>query len=62
MALVLVQARANVIELDKGQFKATSHFMNSVSLGVTVETNGHDHIEKVLNALRDNGFDSKHSY
>jgi threonine dehydratase len=62
VAQVLAEARANVIELDHDQFKATAHYLNSVSLGVTVETNGPDHIEKVLKALRDNGFDPKRVY
>ena len=55
VATILAKARANVIALDHDQFKANGHYTNSVALGVTVETNGPDHIEQVMQMLRDAG-------
>ncbi len=62
VATVLADARANVIELDHDQFKASSHYGNAVALGVTVETNGPDHIDHILAALRDAGFRPRRIY
>ncbi|MCI1650283.1 threonine ammonia-lyase [Bifidobacterium tibiigranuli] len=62
VATVLSDARANVIALDHDQFKASGHYTNAVSLGVTVETNGPDHIDAVLKALRTAGFQPKRIY
>ncbi|WEV42041.1 threonine ammonia-lyase [Bifidobacterium sp. ESL0682] len=62
VAQVLADARANVIELNHDQFKASGHYTDSVSLGVTVETNGPDHIAQVLKALKAAGFDPKRVY
>ncbi len=62
VATLLARERVNVIALDHDQFKASGHFMNGVSLGVTVETNGPDHIERVLQALREAGLDPKRVY
>ncbi len=45
VAQLLARERANVIALDHDQFKASGHYTNAVSLGVTVETNGPDHID-----------------
>ncbi len=62
VATILAQQRANVIALDHDQFKASGHFINGVALGVTVETNGPDHIEQVLAALREAGYTPKRIY
>lgn len=62
VATALADARANVIALDHDQFKASGHYTNAVSLGVTVETNGPDHIDAVLKALRVAGFQPKRIY
>jgi threonine dehydratase len=62
VAQVLASARANVIQLDHDQFKASSHYTDLVSLEVTVETNGPDHIAQVLNALKEAGFNPKRIY
>ena len=59
---VLADQRANVIALDHDQFKASGHYTNAVALGVTVETNGPDHIDRVLEALKQAGFDPKRIY
>ena len=48
--------------LDHDQFKASGHYTNAVALGVTVETNGPDHIDRVLEALKQAGFDPKRIY
>ena len=52
----MAKERANVIALDHDQFKASGHYTNAVSLGVTVETNGPDHIDRILEALKEAGF------
>ena len=62
VATLLAEQRANVIALDHDQFKASSHYANAVALGVTVETNGPDHIDRVLEALREAGFQPKRIY
>ena len=62
VAQVLSDQRANVIALDHDQFKASGHYTNAVALGVTVETNGPDHIDRVLEALKQAGFDPKRIY
>ncbi|MBB2955378.1 threonine dehydratase [Bifidobacterium commune] len=62
VAQVLAAARANVIQLDHDQFKASSHYTDLVSLEVTVETNGPDHIDQVLTALKEAGFNPKRIY
>ena len=51
VASLLAREGANVIELDHNQFKALDRYSNRVVLEVTVETNGPEHIERVLNAL-----------
>ncbi|MGL4548328.1 hypothetical protein [Eubacterium aggregans] len=52
VASLLAENGANVIELEHNQFKALDRYANKVMLEVTVETNGHDHIDCVLAALR----------
>ena len=59
---LLAEQRANVIQLDHDQFKASGHYTNAVSLGVTVETNGPEHIDRILAALREAGFQPKRIY
>ena len=62
VATILAEQRANVIALDHDQFKASSHYTDSVSLGVTVETNGPEHIDRILDAMRATGFQPKRIY
>ncbi|MCI1220225.1 MAG: threonine ammonia-lyase [Bifidobacterium sp.] len=62
VATVLADVRANVIALDHDQFRASGHYANAVSLGVTVETNGPEHIDAVLSALFAAGFHPKRVY
>ncbi|MDR1815892.1 MAG: threonine ammonia-lyase [Clostridiales Family XIII bacterium] len=56
VAQLLAREGANVIELDHDQFKAIDRYSNRVLLEVTVETNGPAHIERVLAALKAEGF------
>lgn len=56
VASLLAENGANVIELEHNQFKALDRYSNKVMLEVTVETNGQEHIEKVLKALEDSDF------
>ena len=62
MATILAQERANVIALDHDQFKASGVYANAVALGVTVETNGPDHIDRILAALREAGYQPRRIY
>ena len=62
VATLLAEQRANVIQLDHDQFKASGHYTNAVSLGVTVETNRPEHIDRSLAALREAGFQPKRIY
>lgn len=52
---VLEEKGANVIKLDHNQFKAIDR-LKHVVLEVTVETNGHDHIEEIVKALNQQGY------
>lgn len=56
IATLLADLRANVIELNHDQFKAQAHYTNAVLLEVTVETNGPDHIQQIMDALASRGF------
>ena len=62
VASLLAREGANVIELDHDQFKALDRYSNRVVLEVTVETNGHEHIERVLKALASENFPVKRIY
>ena len=44
-----------LLKLDHNQFKSYNRF-NNVSLEVTVETNGHAHIEEISDLLYENGY------
>ncbi len=52
---LLADLGANVIKLDHNQFKSLDRFMN-VELEVTVETNGHDHINEIITLLEKHGY------
>ena len=62
VASLLAREGANVIELDHDQFKVLDRYSNRVALEVTVETNGHAHIERVLDALKAENFRVKRIY
>ncbi|SNR99953.1 threonine dehydratase [Anaerovirgula multivorans] len=52
---VLANLGANVIKLDHNQFKASNRFMEA-QLEVTVETNGHRHVNEIISALQNIGY------
>jgi len=52
---ILSDLKANVIKLDHNQFKAMDRYEN-VQLEVTAETNGHQHIAKIIEIMTENGF------
>lgn len=52
---ILSDNKANVVKLDHNQFRTTDRF-HHVNLQVTIETNGHEHLKVILNALDQGGF------
>lgn len=58
---ILADLNANVIKLDHNQFKALDRF-KQVALEVTVETNGHEHIEQITRELAKEGFNIEKVY
>lgn len=55
IAEILSQVGANVVKLDHNQFKALDR-LRYVALEITVETNGHEHINEVKKALEAHGY------
>ncbi|MBX4267332.1 threonine ammonia-lyase [Clostridium estertheticum] len=55
VSTILASANANVVKLDHNQFKTNDRFMQ-VQLEITVETNGHDHVDAIINALGKEGY------
>ncbi|EJU21105.1 threonine ammonia-lyase [Peptoanaerobacter stomatis] len=55
IAQALAETGANVVKLDHNQFKSYNRF-NNVALEVTVETNGHSHIEQIVDNLIEKGY------
>ena len=51
---ILSEENANVVKLEHNQFKAMNR-INNVLLEVTVETNGHEHINKIIKHLNSMG-------
>lgn len=58
---ILSEENANVVKLEHNQFKAINRISNVV-LEVTVETNGHEHIEQIINTFESNGYIIKVMY
>lgn len=58
---ILSEENANVVKLEHNQFKAINRISNVV-LEVTVETNGHEHIEQIINTFESNGYVIKVMY
>lgn len=52
---ILARLNANVIKLDHNQFKTLDRFMQ-VQLEVTVEANGHEHVNQIIEELENEGF------
>ena len=55
IASILAGLHANVVKLDHNQFKTLDRFMH-VQLEITLETNGHAHVEEIKKALVDHGY------
>lgn len=55
IAQILAQLGANVVKLEHNQFKALDR-LRYVALEVTVETNGHNHIDEVIKTLEKEGY------
>ncbi|MDR0357163.1 MAG: threonine ammonia-lyase [Clostridiales Family XIII bacterium] len=62
VASLLAENGANVIGLEHNQFKALDRYSNKVALEVTVETNGPEHIKKILDILANSGFSARRIY
>ncbi|MDY3983866.1 MAG: threonine ammonia-lyase [Veillonellaceae bacterium] len=54
VARILGEQNANVIKLDHNQFKNLNRF-SEVELFVTIETNGKEHVQRVIDALHKEG-------
>ncbi|MBN2797127.1 MAG: threonine ammonia-lyase [Clostridia bacterium] len=52
---ILSDHKANVVKLDHNQFRTTNRF-HHVNLQVTIETNGHEHLNLILEKLNEGGF------
>ncbi|MDC3250195.1 threonine ammonia-lyase [bacterium] len=52
----LADHKANVIKLDHNQFRNPGRF-KSVTLDVTVETNGREHVKRIVTALNSQGYE-----
>ena len=52
---ILNDNKANVVKLDHNQFRTTNRF-HHVNLQVTIETNGHEHLNLILVKLKEKGF------
>ena len=55
VSTLLSKVNANVVKLDHNQFKTNDRFMQ-VQLEITVETNGHDHVNTIISELNKNGY------
>ena len=53
---ILTKLNANVIKLDHNQFKNLDRF-HEVELQVTVETNGEDHIQRIIKEFQNYGYE-----
>lgn len=58
---ILAENNANIIKLDHNQFKSTDRLFN-VQLEVTVETNGHEHIDSIIDNILENGYSLSRLY
>ena len=52
---ILSEMNANVIKLEHNQLKSIDRFME-VELEITVETNGHSHVNRIVSKLRESGY------
>ena len=61
IAKVLADTNANIVKLEHDHFKARDALKNMV-IEVTLETNGHSHIEEIKKALTDQNYVIKQIY
>ena len=61
VAQILTEQDANVIRLDHDQTMVTDSFQK-VQLTVTVEAHGQDHVDRIVHALEENGFEINKIY
>ncbi len=61
ISTLLADLNANIIKLDHNQFKTIDRF-RQVFLEVSLETNGHDHIQEIKDCLEKNGYELKIVY
>jgi threonine dehydratase len=61
VARILAEYNANVVKLDHNQFKSLDR-LHRVHLEVTVETNGHDHINSILEKFNQDGYKIERVY
>ncbi|MBP1889051.1 threonine dehydratase [Clostridium moniliforme] len=52
---ILGEVNANVVKLEHNQFKAVNKYRNTL-LEVTVETNGYEHIERIKDKFKNEGY------
>lgn len=55
---VIAEAQGNIVKLDHNQFVSINR-SSAVELIITMETFGHEHKEKIINALNENGYNPK---
>lgn len=55
---VIAEAQGNIIKLDHNQFVSINR-NSAVELDITMETFGHEHKQKILKALKSNGYSPK---
>ncbi|SHK00189.1 threonine dehydratase [Geosporobacter subterraneus DSM 17957] len=58
---ILAKLNANVIKLNHNQFKSLDRLMD-VQLEVTVETNGHKHIDQIVSEMHQAGYEIERVY
>ncbi len=58
---ILADTGANIIKLDHNQFKAIDR-LKDVLLEVTLETNGHEHIDEIVRLLNKDGYNIERVY
>ena len=61
LSQLLVKENANIVSLDHDKFKAINR-INNVLVEITVETNGDSHIERIVNALENEGYSIRVMY
>ena len=59
VAEVLADLNANIVKIQHNQFNAIE-WHNHVRLTITLETEGHDHIKRIANALESHGYKVNH--